>query len=547
MVLSPTITASDSDRPHVWQRWEQQLVSSTSYGNPYADVTVRVTYSGPGGRTLKTFGFWDGGNIFRLRCAFPAPGTWQWETECTDVSNSGLSGQRGTVEVSAYNGNNPLYQHGFLKVSDSRRYLSFADGSPYLWIGDTAWAAPHRATHEEWETYVADRAAKHFSLVQVGVTGIPLRGSTAPDWVGPAGDRNGEKPFRDEDCREWNPRYWQAFEQKIQRANERGLVVCVVGLMEPVRRYPASEQACRFARSLVARLYGNFVIFSPSMDSRAMPLANEVGQATREATTIHLITQHPGTGPKGPKPVIAEYYFDEPYLDFSAVQSGHNGGDREASARHAMAWVLELYRRPSPKPVINVEAMYDAQGDHAWQAVDARSAAWRSWLSGAKGYSYGAGDVAPKVAAGAGGVWGWVTDPTRYDFWQKALQWESAFQMQYLHDFLAAIEWWQLEPATELILHQRSEYARQRVLARMPRRDFAVAYLPDSDPIEIDVAAFSSPLTSRWFDPVHGRSMPGTRSVPNRGVRRFTPPGTGDWVLILEPAQERAADPPQPQ
>jgi hypothetical protein len=109
--------------------------------------------------------------------------------------------------------------------------------------------------------------------------------------------------------------------------------------------------------------------------------------------------------------------------------------------------------------------------------------------------------------------------------------------MQYLHDFLAAIEWWQLEPAHELIRNQPREITRRRVLARSPRRDFAVAYLPDNEPIDVDVAAFSAPLTSRWFDPVRGRNIPGARTVPNQGVQRSTPPGPGDWVLVLEPAK----------
>jgi hypothetical protein len=269
------------------------------------------------------------------------------------------------------------------------------------------------------------------------------------------------------------------------------------------------------------------------MDSRSMPLANEVGRATREATAVHLITQHPGTGTQGPEPTIAQYYFNEPYLDFCAVQSGHNGGDREACAHNAIAWVLQLYRRAPTKPVINVEAMYDAQGERAWQAADARGDAWRSWLSGSMGYSYGAGDVPPKVRAGSGGIWGWVTNPEKHDFWQKALQWESAFQMQYLHDFLAAIEWWQLEPAHDLIRNQPAEFARRRVLARLPQRDFAIAYLPDNAPIDVDVSGFSAPLANRWFDPVRGRTIPGTTPVPNRGIQRFTPPASGDWVLVL--------------
>ena len=117
-----------------WQRWEHGLKSTRDYGNPYADVTLRVSYVGPGGRTLRAYGFWDGGDTYRIRCAFPVPGVWQWETECSDVANGGLHHQRGTVEVSPYRGDTTLYQRGVLKVSESRRYLVYADSTPFLWI-----------------------------------------------------------------------------------------------------------------------------------------------------------------------------------------------------------------------------------------------------------------------------------------------------------------------------------------------------------------------------------------------------------------------------
>jgi len=82
------------------------------------------------------------------------------------------------------------------------------------------------------------------------------------------------------------------------------------------------------------------------------------------------------------------------------------------------------------------------------------------------GYTYGAGDVPPKIPQGSGAVWKWVTDPEKYDYWKKALQWDSALQMQYVHDFLAAIEWWRLEPAHELIRSQPDDGTRRMALAR---------------------------------------------------------------------------------
>ena len=52
-----------------------------------------------------------------------------------------LPGDRVRVEVSPYEGNNPLYRRGFLRVSENRRYLVYGDGTPFLWIGDTAWGS----------------------------------------------------------------------------------------------------------------------------------------------------------------------------------------------------------------------------------------------------------------------------------------------------------------------------------------------------------------------------------------------------------------------
>ncbi len=219
-----------------------------------------------------------------------------------------------------------------------------------------------RSTDNEWDQYLADRKAKHFTLIQV---------APAPHWAGET-DRQGEKPFYDKACFKFNPAFWQAFERKVQRANEAGFVVMLVGLMEPVERYPESAAACLFARHIVARLFGNFVVFSPSFDSKFMPLADEVGFAARQATAVHLITQHPGTPSKEPTPIWTMEYYDRSYLDIAGVQTGHNGGNRQRCAHHAIQWILDAYRHEPHKPVINLEAMYDGHGENGWQAADAR-------------------------------------------------------------------------------------------------------------------------------------------------------------------------------
>jgi hypothetical protein len=120
------------------------------------------------------------------------------------------------------------------------------------------------------------------------------------------------------------------------------------------------------------------------------------------------------------------------------------------------------------------------------------------------------------------------------DYWKKSLQWDSAFQMQYLRDFLSAIDWWRLEPAHELVRNQPDDITRRLVLAKTAAGDLAVAYLPDNEAIEVDLSPFPVPLAARWFDPVRGRHTPIPAIIENRDARRFVPPGNGDCVLLLQ-------------
>ena len=150
-----------------WTRWERSLTSTTPHADGDNEVTLSATFSGPNQERITGLGFWDGDRTYRIRCLFPKPGTWTWKTECSDADDPGLHHQSGTIEVEPYSGSNPLYRHGYLRVSPSRRYLEHTDGTPFLWIGDTAWTAPMNARMDDWKTYLRDRREKGFTGLQV--------------------------------------------------------------------------------------------------------------------------------------------------------------------------------------------------------------------------------------------------------------------------------------------------------------------------------------------------------------------------------------------
>jgi len=501
-----------------WTRWEQVLTSTKAYANPSADVTLKVTYRGPEQETITGPGFWDGSNTFKLRCLFPKAGRWTWQTICSDSNNTGLHRQSGSVEVQPYPGANPLYRHGYLRVATNHRHLTHADGTPFLWIGDTAWAAPMNATMEDWQTYVRDRASKKFTILQV----FP-----ASDWAG-TNDWQGNAPFVGEGLARINPAYWQQYERKVQFANEQGLAVVVMGLMEPVKRYPDAPSAQQFSRHLVARLMGNFVVFSPSFDSPYKELGDTVGQTVRESSSIHLITQHPGTDLPA-----AQTYHPKPYLDICGLQSGAGWGGNplsaETVARNAIEWSLDLYRRQPPKPVINLEARYDSEFGEKQLARLPRSCGYWSLLSGCAGYTYG-----------CAGVWNWGLTVTHGDpqaslwDWRRGMNHPSSTEMKHMATFFAELEWWTLEPHPELIQNQSSDWTKRMVLAKSAKGDLAVAYLPDNESIRIDLSAFPSRMRCRWFNPKTGESQAAAASTDSSGPTSFArPQGWEDALLVL--------------
>ena len=79
-----------------WMQWEQSLTNATAYAKPDA-VTLKVSYQGPNQATIHGLGFWEGSNAMNIRCLFPEPGKWIWQTACSDTNNAGLHQRSGSA------------------------------------------------------------------------------------------------------------------------------------------------------------------------------------------------------------------------------------------------------------------------------------------------------------------------------------------------------------------------------------------------------------------------------------------------------------------
>jgi hypothetical protein len=166
-----------------------------------------------------------------------------------------LHGQEGILEVTPYEGENPLLRHGPLRISDNRRYLEHLDGTPFFWLGDTWWMGLCRRLGwpGDFQKLTADRVQKGFSVIQI-VAGL------YPDM--PSFDERGanEAGFPWEaDFARINPAYFDMADLRINWLVQSGLVPCIVGCWGYFLPWMGVERMKQHWRNLIAR-YGAYPV-----------------------------------------------------------------------------------------------------------------------------------------------------------------------------------------------------------------------------------------------------------------------------------------------
>ncbi len=193
--------------------------------DPFNKVSLDVVFTNPDNKTLRVPAFWDGGSKWKVRYASPVVGTHHFISECSDREDQGLHNVTGEVCINAYTGENPLYKHGPVRVAADRRYLQYADGTPFFWLGDTWWMGLCHRLHwpDEVKTLAADRKAKGFNVIQI-VAGL------YPDMppFDPRGANEAGFPWEEKYAR-IRPEYFDAADQRLEYLVDQGFSPCIVG------------------------------------------------------------------------------------------------------------------------------------------------------------------------------------------------------------------------------------------------------------------------------------------------------------------------------
>jgi hypothetical protein len=445
-----------------------------------------------------------------------------------------------------------------LKVSENGRFLVRADGSPFFWLGDTAWWM-RRIGPGDVDLYLSTRARQGFNVIQVH-----------PGYDGP--DYAGNAPFLNGDTDTPNEAFWKQMDLIVRRARDHGLYVALVPMWggEYGRAMGAdAEKAHRFGQ-WVAKRYADqshvLYIVSGEYDSindfrlpiteSQKTIINAVARGLEEGHgNTQLMTIHPGAARTS-----SLNFHRESWLDLNMLQSGHVVDAEAFGMEENHALIAHDYALTPTKPVLDGEPMYEDTPDAVWirQSTEGprggadvmRRKAYWAVFAGACGHTYGHNDIYGFfVPSHPAQVVPLPEGPGQRGNWKDALVAPGGAQMQYLRALMESRPFLTRVPDQSLLVGDAGRGPRHMQATRDGKGSYALLYLPAAgQTVTVDTSKLSGKrLKTWWYDPRTGKATALKGDFPVGGKLEFTiPPEGPDWVLVLDDVARGYAPPGAP-
>ena len=147
------------------------------------------------------------------------------------------------------------------------------------------------------------------------------------------------------------------------------------------------------------------------------------------------------------------------------------------------------------------------------------------------------------VSYGAHGVWGWddgKTEPTDHAgsgiplHWKQALRMPGGEQMAHVVRLFESFDYWRLRPAPYLVAGAADSKDPETFItaSRTDRGDLIVAHTPVEQVVNLRSNLLPGSIEAHWHSPTTGSKLP-AQPTTDGAWRSFTPPGDGDWVLVV--------------
>jgi len=435
-----------------------------------------------------------------------------------------------------------------LRVSDNRRFLVKGDGTPFIWIGDTAWNC-YKLPPSEQSEYLARRKEQGFTVIQTIIG-----------------------PFK-----EMIPRDSDEFkrsDQWLEKIGEHGLYAAPVlmwGHQIKPKQY-TKERIYDYAKWIGHRYRDMDHIIWMTLgegtvqdlpSEKVMPLVNGLrdGDTGNKILSIHANN----------RTSTSLRYHDD--MDFNNWQTSQWSSPSDLPDYENRGWwtgkhgdwnaweaIEHDYKKQPIKPTLDAEAWYESspkepavhvgeanpkrkefgQGEGS-QAYHVRRRAYFSVFAGGMGHTYGAEAIWQAVRRGesAKGVGLPHWDQEKKPSWQDAVEFPGGNQMQHLHRLLASKPVLNRIPDQSMVVDGQSDsYDSHVQAARGSDGSYAFIYIADGHKVSVDLSKMAGGrILAKWYNPRDGKYSD-IGPIEKTNSVSFDPPGTphftNDWVLVLD-------------
>ena len=392
------------------------------------------------------------------------------------------------------------WDNGRLKVSENHRYLIHENGTPFFWLGNTAWLISERLTRDEVEYYLVNEHRAGYNVEQIQViNSIPtfnIYGQQAND-----ASFDMQKFSRKDQYG-----YWEHLDYIVDFAASQGIYIAMDCIWGSQINKMTTEKAAKYGKFLGER-YKNkpniiWMIGGDILGDKGTASWDALARAIRKADPNHVMTFHP----RG-RTTSARWFADREWMDFHMFQSGHrrygqrNGdGDytiKDNTEEDNWRYVDLTWEGNEVKPVIDGEPSYEdiPQGLHdfsapRWMDYDVRRYAYWAVFAGCFGHTYGHNSIMQFIKPGLLASFG-AEKP-----WWDAMKDPGYNQMKYLKWLILAFPFEERIADQSVIAGQNGERYDRNIATR--GNDYLLVYNYSGKPMQLDLSKISGAKKNVW-------------------------------------------------
>ena len=393
------------------------------------------------------------------------------------------------------------WKNGKLKVSANSLYIVHENGTPFFWLGNTAWLLPERLNREEAEYFLTKDREAGYNVEQIQVlNAIPtfnVYGQQA---------NNMEFDFS-KVSKPGVYGYWEHLDYIVSVAEQNGIYIAMDCIWGSMLKYMDTKKAEALGKFLAQRYKDRpniiWMIGGDIRGDKSPEVWDAMARAIRKIDNNHIMTFHP----RG-RTTSAWWFNDREWMDFNMFQSGHrrygqrNGdGDytiKDNTEEDNWRYVDMSFEKKPLRPVIDGEPSYEdiPQGLHdfsapRWMDYDVRRYAYWAVFGGCFGHTYGHNSVMQFIRPGLNASFG-AEKP-----WWEAMNDPGYNQMKYLKWLMLNLPFTERVADQSVIAGTNGERYDRNIATR--GNDYLLVYNYSGKPMDIDLTKISGKKKNVWW------------------------------------------------